>query len=214
MAGNAVIAHRRDATHGLDVTVTAVQLRMCAGQGKACLSTMIEQPRPPVRRVVTVIALVAEAATVRVIVEMTRHARTVRIVIGRRRVTLITCNPGVGADQRKACDVVVEPDARCPAAWHVADFTTIAKLADMHIVDGVTATTILGQRHGKILGVASVTREVTMTGRQLESGLFFVIEQHRIPVEYVVAAATIGAEAPFMRIVFAMAGTALAVADV
>lgn len=50
---------------------------------------MIELPRTPVRGIVAVIALLAETATVWILIDMTGHARAVDIVISRCRVASI-----------------------------------------------------------------------------------------------------------------------------
>lgn len=183
MTGIAVIANRRDATDGLQVTVLAVQLDMRACQREICLSIMIESPGPPIRRVVAVIALIAQAATMRVIVDMARRTHIVRVVISRRRVASVACNFGVGTKQWKARDVMIEPHARRPTGRHVAACATITKLTIVHVVRGMTRTTILRQRNGETVGMASVASEVPMSGWQRKSGLRSVIEQYRIPVE-------------------------------
>ena len=214
MAGDAVIAYRRDVAHGLLVTIATSQFCMCTGQRKTRLSIMVEPPRPPIHRVVTVIALPTQTAAVWIIIGMTRQARAVCIVISRRCMTSIARNRGMRTDQRKARYVMIEKDPCGPAGRQVAGLAPIAELTGMHVVRRMAGTAVFRQRNGEALSVTSVAGKIGMAGWQFETGPLLVIEIHRIPVEYRVAAVAVLAEASLMRIVPAVAGTALAIIDI
>ena len=124
------------------MTVAAVQLRVCTTQREIGLQIMIELPGPPVRRVVTDIALLAEAAAMRVVVNMAGHACAVRIAVGGRSMTLGARNRRMGSDQRKTRDVMVEPHTRRPAGRDVALGTAIAELTEVRIIAGMAGSAI------------------------------------------------------------------------
>lgn len=109
MAGVTVIGNRGTAADGFTVAGIAGESRVRARQRKISLMIMVELPCPPVRRIVAVIALLAETALVRVVVDVTGNAGAVRVVERRCRMALFTAYVGVSTDQRKAGDVMIEP---------------------------------------------------------------------------------------------------------
>ena len=109
MTGIAVIGNRGAAADGFTVACIAGESRVRSRQRKISLTIMVELPCAPVRRVVAVIALLAETALVRVVVDVTRNAGAVRVVECGGRMALFAAYVGVGTDQRKAGDVMIEP---------------------------------------------------------------------------------------------------------
>ena len=109
MTGVAVIGNRGTAADGFTVAGIAGESRVRARQRKISLMIMVELPCPPVRRVVAVIALLAETSMVRVVVDVTGNAGAVRVVERRGRMALFTAYVGVSTDQRKAGDIMIEP---------------------------------------------------------------------------------------------------------
>ena len=210
----AVVADPGVAASRFHVARLAHKRDVRSSQWKIRLPIVIELPCSPVGWVMAVVALVAEAAAMRVVVGVTGGASTVGIMKRGRGVATIARERGVGAEQREARDVVVEPNLGRPAGRHVAGGTAIAELSFVHVVRGMARAAISGQRLGEIASVARVAGKLPMAGRQREAGLGLVIEQHGIPVEVVVATTAIGAEAAFVRVVFAVAGIAVAATEI
>lgn len=70
---------------------------------------MVELPCTPARRIMAVIALLAETASVWVFVDVTGHASTADIMKRGGRVALIACQVRVHTEQWKTRNIVIEP---------------------------------------------------------------------------------------------------------
>ena len=124
------------------MAVVAGEIRVRAGQRKPGLPIVIKLPRTPARRIVAVVALIAEAAAMRVFVDVTRHARTAGIVVSRRCMALLAGQVRVGPEQRKTRDIVIEPYACGPARRDMTARAATPELTRVHIVRGMARTTI------------------------------------------------------------------------
>jgi len=77
---------------------------------------------------VAAVAFIAGSTAMQIITSVARAAVTVRIVKCSGRMTLLTSDVSVRADQREACDVVVKPKLRDPTRRDMTGFAARSQL--------------------------------------------------------------------------------------
>lgn len=178
------------------------------------MHVVIELPGLPVGRIVAVVTLIAEATAMRILVAVACHASAVCIVKRCGRMATLTRDIRVGTDEWKTCDVMIEPNRSRPTGRNVASFALVTELPLVHIVVDMAAAAGLRQFIVEIAGVTAAASEASVAGRQRKARTRVVVEKAGIPVEGVVASATIPTEAAFVDVVLAMTGAAAGVAEV
>ena len=101
---------------------------------EAGLFVMIEEPQAPGIRVVTLLALVAKCALVRVVSLMTAGAPDGSALELTGYVALGTGHSGMHAKQREASQVMIKHNVFAPSLLAVAPFTGAALLPFMDII--------------------------------------------------------------------------------
>ena len=134
----AAAAKTRHRGKRLPVAVIATNSCVRAVQREIGLHIVIELPLQPVNRVVARGAVVLEATVVRIVLAMTIHTIPRRILEYVRLVTRIAFLAAVLAEQREACQVVIEEHVFRPRYIVVAVLALDALRAQMRVVFLVT----------------------------------------------------------------------------
>ena len=210
VAGVAVVANTCRFARCIEVAAITGNGGMSAYERKPCLPTVIEIPCAPIPGIVAVITLLAESCTMHIVIDMTRYAGAVGVMKSGCLVTAVARHQRMTADQRKACNVVIEPQFGGPARRYMAAGAPITELAHVHVIRGMAFSTISGQRSVEVFRMATRAAELTMAVRQRKTGLGQMIEQHGVPVEIVVAASAVSAKATCVGVVSRVAAVAIA----
>jgi len=168
---------------------------------------MIKNPEGPAVRVVAVIAGEAEAFFVNIVFLVAIDALFRCVEIFLRLVTALAFGFAVYPDQRKHCQVVIEPDLVRPFRIAMAVAADFAQLAFMNVVFGVTGITVRLERNlcgGLRVAIFALQILMTAAERKIRQ---IVIELSQLgPINFIVALAAIFTEPPFMNVVFRMTG--------
>ena len=158
------------------------------------------------------VALRPERTGVNVLFAVTLDALRCSVVKGRTGVTGSTGDIGVCPDERKARDVMIEPGTTGPVRCHVTAVALCAELALVHIL--VTSLAVAWQRVVHVPRMARITGQFVVPRGQCERGARRVIEDHRTPVDNVMAGAAAAPVTAFVHVIVTMAGNTFRVAPV
>ena len=183
---------------------------MRAAQHKCGLRIVIELPRLPGGWIVASVALLAERAAMRVVACVAGNTVGPGVVECRRLMAIVTRYLRMCAEQRKAHQVMVEPNVRSPVGRDVAARTLRTQLPVMCVVIHMAAGAASRYCSVDVALVTGVTLECRMPLRQLQIGVTCMIKCCRAPTRSDVATRAIAAVAIFVHVVGAMTGDAIA----
>ena len=188
------------------MTVTAMQVAVCAQQFEVGLFAVIENPHRPAVGVMAILALSAQRRLVFIVVSMATDALQFGILESGRQMAFFAGHRGVQAKQGEAGQVVIENNTVAPAGHLMAALTLLAFLSLVNIIRLVAAET--GGRQVFSVNVAAMTgvaQQLLMLALQWKPGVVLVIEATFFPLFLVVAGLAFFAVATMVRIVVAMA---------
>ena len=122
----------------------ASHFRMCAGQRKVRLLTVVELPDVPAVSIVTIGALLTQTALVNVVLFVTVVACLAGAFVAGRYMALHAWNRHVQSDQWETAQIVIERNIIAPTVGRMALIAVLAELARMHVLCAVTAAAIVG----------------------------------------------------------------------
>lgn len=128
--------------------------------------------------------------------------------------TLLTSDVCMPANQRKACDVMVEPELRNPTCRNMTRLALSPDLTQVHIVVGMAAAAGIRHRFVKLAGMTLGALKAIVTGRQQEIRFTFVVIAHGAPFEITMATTTVRAKAALVNVVLNMTRVAAAVTTI
>ena len=188
------------------MTVTAMQVAVCAQQFEVGLFAVIENPHRPAVGVMAILALSAQRRLVFIVVSMATDALQFGILESGRQMAFFAGHRGVQAKQGEAGQVVIENNTVAPAGHLMAALTLLAFLSLVNIIRLVAAET--GGRQIFIVNVAAMTgvaQQLLMLALQWKPGVMLVIEAAFFPLFLVVAGLAFFAVATMVHIVVTMA---------
>lgn len=190
---------------GVDaVTAHALQALVRARQCE-CRGGMVEIPGFPVACAVAARALLAIAACVRIVFQVTTGALAVAISEQLCAMAVLTLDQSMTADQREAA-LVVLVGGLLPVFFGMAALAVLAQARLVDIVLGVAIDTGRAGLEGlHRLRVTALALGFPMSAEQGELGRLVVIEQAGFPVAGIVAVATLGAVAALVAVIFKVA---------
>lgn len=139
MAGNTITGSRGPVPERGFVAAGAGNIGVRIAQRKAGLSVVIELPRPPGRRIVASIALLAERTAMGIVACVAGSTVGTGVVKCRGRMAPITRYLRVRTHQRKTHQVMVEPYSRNPVGRDVTALALRAQLPFMCVFIPVAA---------------------------------------------------------------------------
>lgn len=180
---------------------------MCAVEFEIRLTVVVKAPKGPAVGVVARLAICPQTLLVRVVIRMTRRTGAGRSLKNLGYVAFFTRDNGVLSDERKRCQVMIEPDVFRPTPLAVAVFAALSQPALVNIIGAVAVVTA-----GSKLLLAD---GAFVTGFAFQSLVFLPQREFRIPVMIeldcfplvgLVTCGAVGTVAPFMDIVICMTG--------
>ena len=166
---------------------------------------VIEIPRLPGSRVVTILAARSEAKSVFVVFAMAADAGCLGILERRGQMAFLAVDLGVCAEQRKPGQTMVE-QRPLPRALVVAAVALLPFLPLVFVVLQMASDTRRGQLVAEqVPGMAAVTAHRDMLAAQRIPGLAIVVERRRLPHRFDVARRALLAVATLMRVVLTVA---------
>jgi len=186
----------------------AVGSGMSSGKAEFRALIMIKAPLSPFSRVMAKDASGPQAAKM-VLILVTAHALARYILERTGPVTGPALYPGMAADKRKACQVMIEKHILPPFAFIVAALTAIAQLALVRVilfVAGDAAGTQFNPEWVRL--VAGLAFYLPVRSAQREFGIAGMVEVHPFPLCRCVAGPAFGTKAALMHILQVMTGEA------
>lgn len=144
MTGRARFFQRGITLHGVFVAAQTLQALMRPQQGEFRLFVMVEPPQGPPVGVVAKGATRSESHLMIVIRFMAGDAGRIGVLEPLREMAVLASGHGMDSDQRKAGQIMVEPDKISPGSRFMAALACLAFLALVHIIGFVTAITFHG----------------------------------------------------------------------
>lgn len=178
VTARAGFAEFNDTDHWTRVAGFALQINMGTVQIKAGLLVVVEFPERPGGGRMARTAVGAEPVLMNIRVSMTIDALLRRIVEAQGLVAILAHGIGVGTDERKIGEPVIEQDLLCPATLVMALTAVYAELGFVGIVLAVAGITIglqadLMDRRRVTVGAA----RLGVAAQQGETGVDVMLEQ-------------------------------------
>ena len=207
VAGGAVRSVCQHRGQVLLMAAGAAELCVCTGQREIGYRAVIEHPRLPGHRAVTVRADLTERSGVIVILRMTIDAVLACIVKCGSRMTGSAVGLRVRANERKAAQTVIEHDIGIPGHLAVAASAVAAQLSLVRI-GLMTSRALDRQPRGNGRSVAIAALRCGMCTDKRKSRRAEVIEPCLAPLSRRVTGGTVFAEAAAMDVSLGMAANA------
>jgi len=187
---------------GLPMTVIARNRNMRAIELEIRLQVVVEEPDPPIDRIMATLAGVAESAVMGLIFGMAIHAGGLDVFEYLRRVAGIAFFVNMFSEQWETGHVVIEMDLLRPRRLLVTICTIRSLCTFMHVIIGVT-TIAFGLQGNVIyrLDMAIDTHRFDVSAPQRVFGIQIMIECARFPFHHSMTRPTIRAVMAFVLIV-------------
>ena len=141
VAVSTAAADRHHLVERASVALFATNIDMCTINQKTCLHVVIERPDIPGDRVVASVAALVEIVVVRVVFTMAGNTVAVFVAECLRRMAVFAFILVVQAEERKACEIVIEKHRVFPINFSVATATSGTQRLFVSIVIQMTGLT-------------------------------------------------------------------------